>query len=231
MAERSAARSGPGERLALVVPAAFLLGAWSTFYGPWRLPPQLPFGTVGLVVGGDVLPMAVVPLLLVRFVLREPAARYGLRFRPLAPRLAAAAAAFLALLPVTLWFALRPEARAFYPSPAFPPARQHGVGLAALWLLHHAPQLFSVELLFRGFLLQPLLRARGLGFALAVMVPWYVLLHAGKPGAELVLAGWGGVVLGVAAARSGSVLPCFLAHQAVAMTVDTVGFLAPGRGP
>lgn len=51
------------ERLAWVIPVGWACLVWSFFYDALQLPPRLPYGTVGLTLGGDVLPMLLVPLL------------------------------------------------------------------------------------------------------------------------------------------------------------------------
>jgi membrane protease YdiL (CAAX protease family) len=209
----------PRDSLGAVVAVGLAAAVYSHFYDRYQLPPRFP-GSLGLVVGGDVIPMFVVPALVARFALRERLAPFGLRWPGWRAFAVATLAAWAALLPFVLWLATRPEFRAFYPSPAFPPARQHAVGLAFLWLLHHAPQLFATEFLFRGFLLQPLARQLGLARAITVTTAPYVLLHIDKPPLELVQAAWGGVAFGVVAWRTRSFLPAFAAHWLVAVTMD-----------
>lgn len=221
--------SGEREPLRVVIPVAVLASAWSFFYTPWRLPPQLPFGTFGLVLGGDVLPMLIVPWLVVRFVLREPLARYGWRRPPLRELLGDAAAGWLAVAPLVVWLSLRPEFQAFYPSTAFPPAREHWIGLTFLWLLHHAPQLLALEFCLRGFALLPMARRFGIGPSVAVLVAYYVVLHWSKPTLEFALAAWAGVVFSLLAWRRQSFLPAFLAHWLVAVTMDALCFAQLGR--
>ena len=211
-----------GESLEVVVPVALACALYSYGYTLWDLPPQIPYGTFGLTVGGDVLPLLVVPLLVIRFVLRRPAAEYGMASPGFRRGLTAALVGWLALLPFLLVLSRRPEFQAFYPSRSFPPARQHAIGLAFLWVLHHGPQLFATEFLFRGFLLQPLARALGLAAALVVTTLPYVALHWTKPSLELVQAAWGGIVFGVMAWRTRSVWPAFAAHWAVAVTMDAL---------
>lgn len=222
----AAGRAGGAEKLWIILAIGGGVAVYSHFYDAWRLPPRIPLGTVGLVLGGDVLPLLVVPLLVVRFVLREPLARYGWRGPGARRLLVAGGLAWLAMLPLVVWLSTRPEFQAFYPSPAFPPARQHAMGLAFLWILHHAPQLLATEFCYRGFLLMPLARSLGLPSAVAVLTVLYVALHAGKPPLELGLAAWGGIVFSLAAWRTGSFWPAFLAHWAVAITMDTLCFVA-----
>lgn len=209
------------DRLLPIVAIGVLALLYHHFYDGWKLPPQVTsFGTVGRMLMGDVVPLLVVPLLAIRFVLRGCFADFGWRARPVAPLAAAAALAWLAILPLAAILAFQPEFREFYPSRAFPPARQHAIGLAFLWLLHHGPQLLAVEACVRGFLFFPLLRRAGFAGAAAALLPLYVWLHLGKPPLELALAAWGGFVLMAAAARTGSFLPAFAAHWAVAVTID-----------
>jgi membrane protease YdiL (CAAX protease family) len=217
------------DRLAIVLGVAVAAALWSYFYDRWQLPPRIPFGTVGLVLGGDVLPLLGVPLLVIVFVLRDRPARYGWRWPGGASLAGHAALAYAALLPFALWLSAQPEFQAFYPSRAFPPARQHLIGLGFLWVLHHAPQLFATESLFRGFLLLPLARALGLPRAAAAQAALYVLLHASKPSPELVMAAWGGLVFAWVAWRTRSFLPAFAAHWAIAVTVDALCFRAIAR--
>lgn len=234
MSERSssaAEQPAPGAdgsplSLAFVLGLGLAAAIYSHYYDAWRLPPRIPFGTFGLILGGDVLPLLVVPLLALRFVLREPLDRYGWRWPGARALLANAGLAWLAMLPAVAWLSTRPEFRAFYPSPAFPPAREHAIGLAFLWLLNHAPQLLATEFLYRGFLLMPLARRLGLAGAVVTVSALYVALHAAKPSLELGLAALAGVVFSLAAWRTRSFWPAFLAHWAVAVTMDALCFAA-----
>jgi membrane protease YdiL (CAAX protease family) len=207
------------DRIGAITIVAIAATLYSHYYDRFQLPPRLP-GSIGLILGGDVLPMLVVPALFVHFGLRDRLGRYGFRWPGLRTLLLYAGGAWLAMLPFVVWFSTRPEFQAFYPSPAFPPARQHWIGLLFLWFLHHAPQLFATEFCFRGFFLMPLARHLGIARALVVQTAPYVLLHQDKPPLELAQAAWGGVVFGWVAWRTGSFLPAFVAHWAVAVTMD-----------
>lgn len=218
--------SAGDRRLAVLVAFGALFAVYSYGYDLWKLPPQVvEFGTVGRTLAGDVLPMLLAPIAVALLVLRLPLAEIGFRARPLAPLLRAGALAWLAVLPLVVWMSTRPEVQAFYPSPRFPPAREHWIGLAFLWGLHHVPQLLSVECLYRGFLLQPLAKRFGFAVATSLVVAPYVLLHWTKPPVELALAAWGGVVFSWAAWRTRSFLPAFLAHWLTAVTMDVLCFL------
>jgi membrane protease YdiL (CAAX protease family) len=209
----------PRDRIGWVLLVGLGVAVYSHLYDRYQLPPRFP-GSFGLIVGGDVIPLFVIPALFVRFGLHERLDRYGLRWPGLRPLLLWAGAAWLSLLPFVLVLSQRPEFRAFYPSPQFPPARQHAIGLAFLWLLHHGPQLFATEFCFRGFLLFPLARRLGPARAIAALTAPYVALHAAKPPLELVEALWAGIAFSFVAWRTGSFLPAFLAHWGVAIAMD-----------
>ena len=70
--------AAPRDRIGTV--AAIGLGAalYSHYYDHFQLPPRFT-GSVGLIVGGDVLPLLVLPVLAVWFVLRDRLGRYGWR--------------------------------------------------------------------------------------------------------------------------------------------------------
>lgn len=215
-----------GRRLGILVLSGAALALYSYGYDLWKLPPQVvEFGTFGRTLAGDVLPMLVLPIAVALVVLRIPLVAIGFRARPLAPLLRHAGLAWLAVLPLVAWMSTRPEVQAFYPSRHFPPAREHWIGLAVLWGLHHVPQLLSVECLYRGFLLQPLARRFGFELATALVVAPYVLLHWTKPPVELALAAWGGFLFSWAAWRTRSFLPAFFAHWLTAVTMDALCFL------
>lgn len=209
--------------------ALVLLGTgaavWSWGYDRWRLPPQVyAWGTPGRSLAGDVLPMLVAPLVLALVLGLRPR-DVGLRLRPLARSLAAGLLAFGVIAPALVVFASRAGVCAAYPSPTFPPAREHLNGLLVHWLVNLVPQMLAVEALFRGALLLPLGRRIGIERAMALVLGLYVLLHAQKPAAELWLAAGCGVVFSLAAWRTGSIAPAFLAHWLVAASVDLACFL------
>jgi membrane protease YdiL (CAAX protease family) len=221
----SEATPRPAEPLLSIAVIGLACALYSHFYDRFQLPPRPP-GSFGLIVGGDVLPMLGVPLLFGWLALRMRPARFGWRWPGAKDLLAYAGIAFAALLPFALWFSTRPEFQAQYPSPAFPPARQHAFGLAVNALLHHGPQLFATEFLYRGFLLFPLARRFGFAAAAAALLVPYVWLHQDKPPLELVQAAWAGALFAWTAWRTQSFLPAFAAHWLLAVVTDLLCFRA-----
>jgi membrane protease YdiL (CAAX protease family) len=80
-------------------------------------------------------------------------------------------------------------------------------GYAARW----AVLLFSMEFLYRGFLIFGLRERYGEGAVLIQMIP-FVLLHIGKPEVETIGCILSGTWFGYVAYRTNSVWPAFLIH-------------------
>lgn len=228
-AESAAPTGAPREHVGWVLLVGLTVAVYSNLYDLLKLPPRMS-SSPGLTLAGDVLPLFVVPILFVRFGLRDSLGRYGFAW-PGARRLVENAfLGWLALLPLVIWFSGRPEFQAFYPS-AFPSrelplSRMNMNGLVALWLLIHLPQMLATEFCFRGFLLFPLARALGFARAVVIVTALYVVLHWAKPPLELGQALWAGIVFSAVAWRAGSFLPAFVAHWAVAITMDWLCYRA-----
>jgi membrane protease YdiL (CAAX protease family) len=110
-----------------------------------------------------------------------------------------------------------PSMRARYPEARL--ARWTRTALAvdaAGWIVY----LYGYELLFRGVLLFPLAVSWPLGAALAVHTAIYALAHLDKPVLEILGTVPMGFVLGWLALETGSVLPGFVLHAAIAITND-----------
>ena len=86
------------------------------------------------------------------------------------------------------------------------------------WLVY----LYGYELLLRGVLLFPLVALLPLGAALAVHSALYALAHLDKPLAEILGTVPMGFVFGWLAIETGSILPGFVLHAAIALTNSTL---------
>lgn len=86
------------------------------------------------------------------------------------------------------------------------------------WLVY----LYGYELLLRGVLLFPLLALAPLGVALAIHSALYALAHLDKPLAEILGTVPMGFVFGWLAIETGSILPGFALHAAIALTNSTL---------
>lgn len=86
------------------------------------------------------------------------------------------------------------------------------------WLVY----LYGYELLLRGVLLFPLLALVPLGAALALHSALYALAHLDKPLAEILGTVPMGFVFGWLAIETGSIVPGFVLHAAIALTNSTL---------
>ncbi len=86
---------------------------------------------------------------------------------------------------------------------------------------------FAWEFFFRGFLLLGLERRFG-AYGIVVQTVPFVLMHLGKPQAEVLSAVVAGLALGLMAYRGRSVLPVWLLHWGVATALDLLVIYGPG---
>ncbi len=89
------------------------------------------------------------------------------------------------------------------------------------WEALYAAQFISLEIFFRGFLLQGLRKAMGANAIFVMIVP-YCMIHYGKPLPETLGAIGAGVILGTLAMRTRSIWGGVLIHIGVAVTMDVL---------
>ena len=94
----------------------------------------------------------------------------------------------------------------------------------AIWEFFYAPQFFSLEFFFRGFMLHGVKDRLG-RFAIFAMVVPYTMIHFRKPLYETIGAVIAGSALGVLSLRTRSVLGGFVIHVAVAISMDVAAVL------
>ncbi|MHB1210958.1 MAG: CPBP family intramembrane glutamic endopeptidase [Candidatus Nanopelagicales bacterium] len=96
-------------------------------------------------------------------------------------------------------------------------------GLLAWWLMY-AATFVALEFFFRGFLVSAGFRIIR-WWAVPAMAAPYCLLHLDKPIPELVTSLFGGMLLGVVAVRTRSILAGVLAHVTLAVGTDAAVLL------
>jgi hypothetical protein len=96
-------------------------------------------------------------------------------------------------------------------------------GLLSWWAMY-ALTFVALEFFYRGFMVSAGFRLVGWA-AIPVMAAPYCLLHLDKPLPELVTSLFGGLVLGVVACRTGSILAGVLAHVTLAVGTDAAVLL------
>lgn len=89
------------------------------------------------------------------------------------------------------------------------------------WEALYAAQFLSLEIFFRGFMLNGLRRALGANAIFVMIVP-YCMIHYGKPLPETLGAILAGLLLGTMAMRTRSIWGGVLIHVGVATTMDVL---------
>ncbi len=92
------------------------------------------------------------------------------------------------------------------------------------WWVMYASTFVALEFFFRGFLVSAGFRLIG-WWAIPAMAAPYCLLHLDKPVPEMVTSLFGGLVLGVVALRTRSILAGVLAHVTLAIGTDAAVLL------
>ena len=128
------------------------------------------------------------------------------------------AAAGLALCPVAALAARIPAVRRAYPAVPEPHwSRRLWLANAAGW----AAYLAAYEFCFRGFLLLSLARVLSPAAAVAVTTTLYAFAHLRRGPAEVAASAVFGVPVGLLTLATGSILPAFVAHLVMAVSLDT----------
>lgn len=144
---------------------------------------------------------------------------YGLRLGAFAGEMRV----FALILPVIVvgaWFASsQPRFQQVYPFfKAWPGGEGTAVEMLAWWVLY-ASTFVALEFFFRGFLVTAGFRLIG-WWAIPAMAAPYCLLHLDKPLPEMVTSLFGGLLLGVVALRTRSILAGVLSHVTLAIGTD-----------
>mgnify|MGYP001056319019 CR=1 FL=1 len=196
-------------RLIFILLAALLSGALPFFFFSFRAPDDLFFGIWQSIFVYAVF-LLILPMAFVRFVLREPAANFGLQVKRLSRKDAAwFAVLFLSALAVTFLAAEVFDTQAFLKPPEF--------ALVSFWLfllfvvLLHGIFTFFYEVFFRGFLLLGTARSLGHWSILLSFFAFLVFLWAsGTLGWQNVPVIISSLFAGVLAYRTRSILWSFL---------------------
>ncbi len=161
--------------------------------------------------------LGVVPLLVVRFVFREPIASYGLQLGDW--RFGLRAVALLAPLAMlaSIGGSRMPQFAAEYPI-------YRGAGASAGAFLAYSLAYLTFyagwEILFRGFMQFGLRTAFGDWNAILVQTAVSCLAHIGKPDGEIFGSILAGVIWGIVAFRSRSILYVLILHWLLGVSLD-----------
>ena len=165
------------------------------------------------------------PALLVRLVLRERLAEYGLRLRGAFADAWLYAVVLAVMAPLILVVSADAQFQKTYPF--YRPAGGAADPWFWCWEGLYALQFVSVEFFFRGFLVHGL-RHRFGAYAILVMVVPYCMIHFNKPLAEALGSVVAGLVLGFLSLKTRSVAPGVVLHVTAALGMDLASLWRQG---
>jgi membrane protease YdiL (CAAX protease family) len=166
--------------------------------------------------GWRVLGFFLLPAFVIKVILREKIADYGLQTAGFLPHAWIYGYMLLLVLPSVVIVSYTEEFSTYYPF--YRDADRSWYDFWT-WEVLYAAQFFSLEFFFRGFWLKACKRMMGSGAIFAMVVP-YCMIHFGKPFLETLGAILAGLALGSLALRTRSIWSGFLIHVTVAVSMD-----------
>lgn len=169
---------------------------------------------------------ALLPMLVIKWVLKEKIRDYGFRGKGIKKDFWLYAYMLILMIPLVFWVGNSPAFQAKYP---FYPV-QAGEGLSAnfwCWELMYFFQFFTLEFFFRGFMVHGS-KARFGFYAVFFMCIPYCMIHFSKPFGETLGAIAAGIALGALSLKSRSIWLGTLLHYSVAITMDLVSLYYKG---
>ena len=164
-----------------------------------------------------ILLLGIVPIAVVRYVLREPLTDYGIRLGNLRLALVCSVLAAPPLVLIGYFSSQSPAFRAFYP---VDPSALRSASTLATHLAEQIAFYAAWEFHFRGFLQQSLKNTSGLATAICVQTLVSTLAHFGKPAPEVFGAIIGGLIWGALAWRTRSLLAGIFQHWLLGASLD-----------
>ena len=170
---------------------------------------------------GDFLTFFVLPVLIIRLVLKEKLSDYGLRIGDYKIGLKISFI-FLAIMLPLVWFVSSSDEFAnVYPH--LPSAKQSWQ-IFFIYELGLLIYMIAWEFVWRGYMLFGLYAKFGFYSIFIQMIP-FVILHNGKPMLETFGSILAGLALGILALRTKSIFYCVLAHMSVMFSIDLISTL------
>ncbi len=167
-----------------------------------------------------------IPLFVIKVVLRDSVERYGMRLRGILPSAKVYLLLFTIILPFVIWASQLPSFQQKYPYYRLQP----GESLFPFffgWELLYALQFIGLEFFYRGFVLHGLRFRIGYPALFVMMVP-YMMIHFWKPFPEAVGSIIAGFILGTLSLKSRSIWWGAAIHIAVAWLMDWLSLYRQG---
>ena len=176
---------------------------------------------------GRVIGYVIIPLLVIRFVLREPIAHFGLRVKGILQHAKVYMLMLAVMAPVVFAVSFSKAFQGKYPFYKLT-ADEAWWPNFILWELLYAMQFAALEFFFRGFMVHGTKDRLGYASVWVMMVP-YMMIHFGKPLPECVGSIIAGFVLGTLSLKSNSVWWGVVLHVAVAWGMDLLSLWHRGH--
>jgi uncharacterized protein len=158
------------------------------------------------------------PILIIKFVLKDKVSDYGLTVGNLFKDYKIYVLFFVIMVPVVLFFSTTASFQSRYPFYRM----YKGETLYPnfwIWQLLYFCQFIGVEFFFRGFLVHGFKKQFGYYSVFIMTIP-YCMIHFGKPFPETIAAIIAGIVLGTLSLKSRTIWMGVLIHYSVALTMD-----------
>ena len=162
----------------------------------------------------------VIPFLVIRFILKESIKNFGFsffierNFRVYYP-------IFMVFMLVLVFFASKTSAfQEKYPFYKIHESSQLYPRFL-IWELLYCTQFFCLEFFFRGFMVKGLQHKFGLWSIVIMTIP-YCMIHFGKPLPETIGSVFAGLILGYLSYKGKGIIPGFLMHITVALSMDVM---------
>jgi membrane protease YdiL (CAAX protease family) len=168
----------------------------------------------------------IIPVLVVKLVLRQRLRDYGLKLRGLLRFWWLYAAMYLTILPAVIFVSYTAAFQNTYPFYRLQPD-EHLWPRFCIWQCFYALQFISLEFFFRGFMVHGTKRQLGIYSIFVMMIP-YCMIHFGKPLLETLGAIIAGIVLGFMSLKTRSIWLGAASHISVALTMDFAALVHRG---
>jgi membrane protease YdiL (CAAX protease family) len=170
---------------------------------------------------GDFLTLFILPLLIIKLLLKEKLTSYGLRVGDYKSGLKYSLI-FLSVMVPIVWFA---SANGDFIK-TYPQLNDVKYSWGIFLVFESGILLYMIawEFIWRGFMLFGLEEKFGYYTVLIQMIP-FLILHNGKPALETIGAIIAGLALGILALKTRSVLYCIITHAGVMLSIDLVSTL------
>lgn len=200
---------------------------WASDFDDWRLKQEnWEIARLGYWAIARLVTFVFVPMLVIKFVLRERIADYGTRVRGIGSSLPVYGLMVAFMVPIVLIFSQTESFQHKYPFYDLQPSETLGARFLT-WELLYCLQFVALEFFFRGFIVHGTKHRLGVYSVLVMTFP-YVMIHFGKPMPETFSAIAAGVVLGFMSLKTCSIWMGAAMHIAVAMSMDALSLWHQG---